>query len=97
MRIEFRRSGGLAGIDMTASIDAQDLPAEQAQLATELIASPPPPPGDGGGTPDRFSYELTLREGERTQTHRWGETQIPDSVRPLLADLTGRAKPAPPG
>jgi hypothetical protein len=99
MRVEFRRSGGIAGIDMTANVDARELSAEQAQLVAELMSpgtAPAPPPG-GAGAPDRFSYELTVTDGERTRTYDWQEAEVPEAVRPLLASLGARARPAPPG
>lgn len=83
---------------MTARVDAQELPLEQAQLVTKLMSDTSTPtaartPAAGA---DRFSYELTIGEGARTRTFHWDETQVPDSVRPLLASLASRARPAPP-
>ncbi len=99
MRIEYRRSGGMAGIDMTASVDTRKLPAAQAQLAADLMdpTSAASAPTTGVGAPDRFSYELTVHDGEQAQTHNWSETEVPAVVQPLLASLGQRAQPAPPG
>jgi len=98
MRVEFRRSGGMAGIDMTASVDTAELPVEQAEVAAALMSpgSVPPSPAAAAGAPDRFSYELTVRDGEHTQTHHWTETPVPEVVQPLLTGLGHRARPAPP-
>lgn len=97
VRLEFRRSGGIAGIDVTASVDAEDLPAEQAQLAAELLTpgSAPAASTVGAGPPDMFTYEVTVSDGERTQAHRWPEREVPEAVRPLLASLGSRARPSP--
>ena len=98
VQVEFRRSGGFAGIDVTATVDASELPAEQAETLTQLVAQRPvaakasPAPGAA----DQFSYEMTLRDGRRTRTLQWSEADVPDNVRPILASLTRRAKPAPP-
>ena len=98
VHVEFRRSGGLAGIAMVARVDARDLPVEQAQLVTELIGGDSPPAAASApvGGADRFNYELRLADGDRTRTFNWDETQVPDRLRPLLASLTGKASPAPP-
>lgn len=98
MHVEFRRSGGIAGIDMTANVDTQQLPDEQAEVVAELAkpGSPPAAPANAGGPPDTFHYELTVHDGDHTRTHHWAANDVPDTVRPLLADLGRRAQPAPP-
>ncbi|MFE3293066.1 protealysin inhibitor emfourin [Rhodococcus sp. NPDC059234] len=98
VRVEYRRSGGLAGIDMTASVDVQDLPLDQQQRVTALMTDPDGDTSSAGvgGVPDRFSYELAVSDGDRTWTHHWTESQVPEAVRPLLAALGDRAHPAPP-
>ncbi len=79
MRIEYRRSGGIAGIDMTATVDTQELPKGQAQLAADLMnpRSAAATPPTVSGAPDTFSYELTVDDGQRTQTHHWNESETP--------------------
>ena len=98
VQVEFRRSGGLAGIDMTATVDASELPTEQVETLTELVAQPPVAAKATAthGAADHFSYEMTLRDGQRTRTLHWTDSDVPDDVRPILASLTRRAKPAPP-
>jgi len=98
MRIEYRRSGGIAGIDMTAAVDTQELPKGQAQLAADLMnpRSAAATPPTVSGAPDTFSYELTVDDGQRTQTHHWNESEIPEAAQPLLTSLRRRAQPAPP-
>ena len=98
VQVEFRRSGGFAGIDMTATVDASELPTEQAETLTELVAQPPvaAKASPAHGVADQFSYEVTLRDGQRTRTLHWTDADAPDDVRPILASLSRRAKPAPP-
>ncbi|WP_428338704.1 protealysin inhibitor emfourin [Mycobacterium sp.] len=95
VHIDYRRSGGLAGIDMTASVDSGDLPSEDGTIIADLLADTPGVQDRAAAMPDAFSYELTLTDGTRTRTCRWQEPEIPDAVRPLLAALTARALPAP--
>ncbi|UMB69321.1 protealysin inhibitor emfourin [Mycobacterium paraterrae] len=96
VRIDYRRSGGLAGIDMAASVDSQELAPGDSALIADLLANGPAVEDSSVAAPDGFSYELTLSDGARTRTCRWHESQVPSTVRPLLAALTERAFPAPP-
>jgi hypothetical protein len=99
VRIDYRRSGGFAGINMIASVDVTDLPAEEARVVNTLFSDPCAERSTPsvGGAPDQFSYELTITNGEQTSTRQWGEAQVPEAVRSLLATLAERAHPAPPG
>ena len=83
---------------MTAEALAHELPDEQAKLARNMMdATPaatagPRPPGGA----DQFSYHLRLDDGARQRAYQWSEQEVPDEVRPLLAELNRRAHPASP-
>lgn len=98
LHVDFRRSGGLAGIPMTARVAAHELPPEQAKLVAALLSEDSAPTAAERPAPgaDRFSYELTLDDGDRTRTFHWPETEVPDHVQPLLASLTSRARATTP-
>jgi hypothetical protein len=98
VQIRYRRSGGFAGIDMTAEAQLHDLPAEQADQARELLAHPPAAASGkpAAGAADQFSYRLDLDDGTRQQTFQWADHEVPDAVRPLLSALNKRAQPARP-
>ncbi len=83
---------------MTATVDASELPTEQADTLTQLMAQRHVAPEAGGapGAADQFSYDMTLHDGQRTRKLHWTEADVPDEVKPILASLTLRAKPAPP-
>ncbi len=95
MRIEFERSGGIAGISLKTSVDTSQLPpAEAAQLeqlvhAADLALLRPRPPGPGA---DRFQYDLTIWEGKRRQRVSLSETQLTPELRPLIELLLDRAR-----
>ncbi|MGV9834787.1 protealysin inhibitor emfourin [Nocardia niigatensis] len=95
IRIAYRRSGGLAGLDLTAEVDAADLLPADAATAAGLLTGDPAGPA-GTGVPDGFSYELTVSDGTRTRTHRWNQPYVPAEVSSLLASLTSRATPSAP-
>ena len=99
LRIFYRRSGGFAGIEMTAEVGADELAARQAELAGRLLADPsvgePARPADAfPSAADQFSYQLDLDDGSRRYSFHWAEFQVPDAVRPLLTALNQRIKPA---
>lgn len=99
LHIGYRRSGGFAGIEMTAEVNAGELPAAAAELAQRLLAEPglgePTRPANAfPGAADHFSYQLQLSDGSRQQSFRWAEFQVPDALRPLLTALNRLASPA---
>jgi hypothetical protein len=96
VRVDFRRSGGIAGIDLTASADGQEL-AEHLDVMRGLLADAEPQPAAAAARPpgaDRFEYELTIHSGTRSRTLHWGEHAVPETARPLIDALARRAKPA---
>ncbi|MCL4530132.1 MAG: hypothetical protein M1282_12040 [Chloroflexi bacterium] len=97
MRIEFVRSGGFAGISLTARVDSEKLaPDEKAALEKKISDASffdlpgqikPTPPGA-----DMFEYSLTISSPPRTHTVIVSETVVPDKLRPLLDHLTDLAR-----
>jgi len=83
---------------MAATADESELPAQQAELLQRLLTAGTPTTESNGqaAAPDRFSYELTVDDGQRSQTFHWAETQLPEEVRPLIDGLASRARPVPP-
>jgi hypothetical protein len=100
IRVEFHRSGGLAGIPLAATADADELAAEHAvELRRLLTAEEAPTLPEHTASPsrgaDRFQYDLSIDDGQRHRAFNWDETAVPDSVRPLLDTLTRLSRPAP--
>lgn len=100
LHVRYRRSGGFAGLDLVAQAPAEELSQEQAGIAADLLSTRPAPAAAGAagapspGMPDQFSYELHLDDGTHRRTYHWAEHEVPESVRPLLAELNHRATPA---
>jgi hypothetical protein len=93
--ISYRRSGGLAGLDLVAELHSADLGDDDAATARELLAGPPAEPADSGaGRPDQFDHELTLSDGASQRTFHWRDGRIPDQARALVATLGQRAEPS---
>ena len=92
-RIELVRSGGVAGVRRTWSLDSNGLGAREAADVERLLAAldeipaQPPPPGA-----DRFQYDLRLTRGRRTRSVTLREGAIPAEIRPLIDLLTTRPR-----
>jgi hypothetical protein len=96
MRIIFERSGGIMGLKSSLTIDLDDLPVDQAETLRGLLdkanffALPENPPTRP--TPDAFQYTLTVETDTARHTVRTSDTTAPDGLRPLLQELSQRAR-----
>lgn len=96
MQVNLVRSGGIAGLTLVASVDSAELPVDQQDVVSRLLTEDLRGPGvSRPGSGDQFSYELEIHHGDTTVRRHWAEPEVHGSVRPLLASLTSRAKPAP--
>jgi hypothetical protein len=93
VHVRFRRSGGLAGITVGVNTGTDELSPAHVETIRALLAGPDSPPASAPGAPDRFSYELQLDDGPRRRVLRWQESEIPDRIRPLIAELSSRSRP----
>jgi hypothetical protein len=98
IRIRFRRSGGFAGVSLTAATTADQLAHDHAAQVQRLLTQTEAPPGPhhaapAAGRADTFRYELDLDDGQRHRSLAWDETQVPEEFRPLLGTLTRLARP----
>ena len=96
IHIEFRRSGGVAGIPLTATASADQFAQEHAAQLQSMLAAAPAPPQPGRTAPggaDQFHYQLSLDDGQRRRSFTWDETQVPPAIRPVLEALTRLARP----
>lgn len=97
MRIEFERSGGVAGLVQRCSVDTATLPPQQARELERLVAAAdlpglvarPAPPGRGA---DRFQYDLTIVHGGESHRLRVRDGSVPPQLRPLLDRLLALAR-----
>lgn len=97
MRIQFVRTGGFAGVQLSATIDSDQLPQEEAELLKEALDSAdfftlPEHMFGGSGGADRFQYEITVQDGGRQHTVQAGEAALPDNVQPLVRHLERLAR-----
>lgn len=96
MLVEFQRSGGFAGTSLTTRVDTEELPPPEAEELARLVeradlqtlAKRPPGPGRA----DRFQYDLAITLEDRRYEVTLGETEVPETARPLLDRLTELAR-----
>ena len=99
--LSLRRTGGLAGLPLHATLDTRSLSGAEARQiigaldrfgaegqAREAPASPP-------GAADAFHYELKIDRGDAEQTESFSDRQVPEVLAPVIHALMDRAVPAP--
>ena len=94
--IHFKRSGGVLGQKITASFDLDEMPGDAAQRLHNLINATrffaTPVSGVAGAAPDEFEYTVRIEAGQSMHTVRATDSQMPESLRPLIEELSVLAK-----
>ena len=95
-KIEFERSGGFMGRKVSLSINLEDLPPDQARTLSLLLDESdffnlPENPAKTP-VPDSFLYSITVTRDKQKHTVHTGDTIAPEKLRPLLTDLSARAR-----
>ena len=89
--IIFQRSGGVLGQEIDLFLVLESLPKAEAQLLFKLIDelgffSTPVHIG-AHPNPDEFQYVISLEIGSTQHTVRTSESNMPESLRPLIEEL----------
>ena len=100
IRVQFTRSGGFAGIPVTASCESDSLTPEDEDELRRLIESagffqlPATVTSSTSSAPgaDRFAYRLTVEVDGEEHTVDMEEAAVPPESRPLLEWLSGFAR-----
>lgn len=97
MNIQFERRGGFMGMRLTADVELDNLPAEEARALYAALDEAKffELPGTLSAPPnsiDRFNYRIRVQSGEFVHAVEFGESATPDSMRPLLDQLTHLAR-----
>jgi hypothetical protein len=96
MRIQFERSGGFMGRTVNLAVDLDDLPAGEAEALRRLVEQ-----ADFSGlnkdlaptqARDDFQYRITVETEKGEHTVRVSDASAPESLRPLLEELSRRAR-----
>jgi hypothetical protein len=97
LRITFERTGGFAGITISANVNADDLTAGEADELRRLIKEAdffnlPSAIAPHEPHPDRFQYEVTVQDDGRLHTVKVSEEVMPETLRPLIRWLSEKAR-----
>lgn len=98
LELRLRRTGGLAGLAMVASLKTRELESEEAEcISTALdevdLARVERRPDAAPGAADMLHYQLEIRGADRAQTVRFSERQMPAELAPVVRALMRRAEP----
>ena len=91
MRIEFRRSGGVAGITLRGDVDTEQMSPPEAEHMESLVrranlASAPSSSHEHRAV-DRFEYEITVKGQEQHHHLLVGEREVTPELRALFDQL----------
>ena len=97
VKICFKRTGGLAAISLSVTLDTEALPAEDSIRLHTLINAVSlfdQPDSLRSAIPgaDRFHYEIKAEAEGRIKTIEIDESAVPDIFRPLLDHLIELAR-----
>lgn len=97
MKIYFKRTGGLAAISLSVTLDTDALPAEDSRRLKDMINATsffdqPDLLQSATRGADRFHYEIKAEAEGRVKTIKIDESAIPLLLRPLIEHLSGMAR-----
>lgn len=97
MIIRFERSGGFAAISQRLVIDTDMIDADERRNLMALLEPAsffhlPDRIPSADHMADRFHYRITIEDVERTHTIRTDESDVPDTLQPLIEHLTALAR-----
>jgi hypothetical protein len=90
--INFKRSGGSLGREMTMNFDLATMPGSVAQRLDNLLTSSNffevPVVNELSAAPDEYQYDITVVAGNSIHTVHVSDSSMPQSLRPLVEELT---------
>lgn len=97
MKVQFTRTGGVAGITLTVTLDTQQLPQAESDRLSRLLAAAaffdqPKSLKSAAPGADRFQFRVTVEEGDRKKQVETDESSCPETFRPLLDYLIDSAR-----
>ncbi len=94
-KIKFERTGGVVGQNINLDLDLDSLPASESQHLLRLIQESDffnlPENLVATSTLDEFRYAIEVEAGSAQHRVRTNDTGAPESLRPLLSDLSALA------
>lgn len=96
-RIKYERTGGFAGMRLSADFEPDDLPDEQARPLLELLDDMdfdelPEQLTGNSSMPDQFAYEITVETRKGEHKVITGDESAPEKMQELIRLLDRIAK-----
>lgn len=95
MIVRHERSGGFAGLTVTAEVDSADLSTKQARELKELVEKAfllDQSVKKKATMPDQFNYEFVIAESGKTKTFQVNDETLTDEMRALSKWLIAKAQ-----
>ncbi|MCC6615601.1 MAG: hypothetical protein IT320_19160 [Anaerolineae bacterium] len=97
MKIAFERSGGFAGLRLTATIETDDLPPDEAAELVQMVEDArffdlPGKLRARPGAADEYQYLVTIATDDQRHTVETTDTAAPETLRTLLNRLNALAR-----
>lgn len=96
--INFRRTGGTPRKELGTDLDLGSIPGPAAQRLQGLLTTSNffeiPDANNLMTGPDEYEYTITVIAGNSMRTLQITDSSIPESLRPLVEELTELAKEA---
>ncbi|HLW55438.1 MAG TPA: protealysin inhibitor emfourin [Candidatus Angelobacter sp.] len=97
MQVHFERSGGFAGLTQKYSVSEDNLPEEDRQKLSDLVAGArffdqPPVIRRKTASADQFQYKIAVNSGDRAHEVQVDEGAVPDELKPLIGWLQTAAR-----
>jgi hypothetical protein len=98
LELSLRRTGGLAGLAMVASVNTRDLDPEEAEQILDALDRVDldhlqDRPDAAPGAADMFQYRLAVRGPDGAKTVTFTQRQVPPELAPVIRALMRHAKP----
>jgi hypothetical protein len=96
MRVNLKKSGGIAGLKVRAEVDSEQLSPARAREMKKLVEQAnlfdqPAKPG-GRSMPDQFQYEITVEDQGKTHSFVTNDAAASDDLLELVDWLIGAAR-----
>ena len=90
-KINFKRTGGILGREIDTDIDLNEIPDTESQELMQLITETNffkiPQNLIAQAAPDEYEYTVTVEAGNSHHTIHTSDSNMPESLRPLLEKL----------
>jgi len=95
--IHFERTGGIAGLSLTHTVDMRSAGRDEADLIHDLVSRSGLTAGESREEtaslyPDMFYYKIIIETSTGREEYQFPGQRVPDEAWPLIEYLTGRAK-----